>query len=338
MANPVTAHYWLPIADLLSDESISDIYVTRHDHVAIRRAGQLQRLDGLAWASSADFQNALLHLARSAGLELAAEGGVFDAMLGDIRVNAALPPRALHAHATLRIPRKQHFTLDDLESNGMIAPAMRQCLRRLLDAQLNHLISGVTGSGKTTLLRALAPYGAEHAMTYIIEDTPELGLRLPYMVHHTTPHDPRRREDLPDPAVESIYSALRSAPDRVIVGEIRRPAQLTAFLRVLASGFHGSSTIHATPGEGVLNRAREMLMEVIRFADPAGYDAMVLNNVDALLHCKLLPGVGLRLAQFDWVDRTSSARLRTLHRYVGHTLRSDSGGIEAFLRHVDTIC
>jgi pilus assembly protein CpaF len=337
MASAVTTHYWSPIAHLFDDESITDVYVVQFDRIAIRQKGQLVRVEG-GWPTAAAFTHALVHLARASDIELEeGTGGVFDAMLGTIRVNAGLPPRALQAHATLRIPRKEHYTLEQLETNGMIPVAMRACIRRCLDARLNVMISGITGSGKTTLLRAFVPYGADEKMTFIIEDTAELNLTLPLMVHHTAQFDPKRSDEQADPSVASIYSALRSAPDQVILGEIRRPKQLLAFLRVLACGFQGSATMHSTPGPGVLNRAQEMLMEEIRFQDPAGYSAMFLNNVHVLLHCEDMRTIGRRVVRFDWVDPTRKD-LRNLYVFHNRTLRSDATGIEAFLRHTEPLC
>lgn len=328
MAETVTQHYWSPIAAYFDDDSISDIYVTRFDRVTIKRRGERIRVPE-RWPDAASFQNALMHLARSNNLD--AESGTIDAMIaGTIRVNAGLPPRAQYAHATLRIPRKTHFSLEDLEANGMIPTTLRPCVRRILDAELNPLITGATGSGKTTLMRALIGATAPDLVHFIIEDTPELNLDLPVMIHHTAPYAEGNR----DPSVDSIYSALRSAPDRVHVGEIRRPQQLIAYLRVLACGFRGTATLHSTPGEGVIHRGREMLMEQLSFADPSGYDQLLLNNLHVLLHCHDVPGAGPRLVQIDWVDPTRRA-LRNLYRYVGRSLKSDIVGVEAFMRHTD---
>jgi pilus assembly protein CpaF len=332
MAETIIQHYWAPIAEYFEDDSISDIYVTRYNCVTIKRRGERHRV-AAAWPNEAAFANALLHLAQSNNIDMSAAGGTIDAMIGgSIRINAGLPPRAQHAHATLRIPRRSHFTLSDLETNGMIPASMRTCIRRIIDAELNPLITGATGSGKTTLMRALIGATPSDLVHFIIEDTPELNLQLELMIHHTTPAAEGDR----DPSAESIYSALRSAPDRVHVGEIRRPQQLIAYLRVLACGFHGIATLHSTPGEGVINRGREMLMEQLSFADPSGYDQMLLNNIDVLLHCQNVPGFGPRLVQVDWVDPTRRG-LRNLYRLVGRSMKSDASGLEAFMRHADSV-
>lgn len=331
-ASLLTDYYWSPIQPLLAREDLSDIRIIRFDRIWVRDRTGLQQTD-CAWANEAAFQNALMHLARAMGHGLDASCPILDAMLPDgSRVNAAIPPRSSDAHATIRVLRTQHISLDQLNGR-MIAPPMMLVLRAAIAARLNILISGETSSGKTTLLRALLrECGANEAM-FVIEDTAELRIELPCAIYHETPFNPASATD---PSIDSIYSALRSAPDRVVLGEIRRSSQLSAYLRVLATGFRGCmATIHASPGEGVLARGEEMLMEALSFSDPAGYRRLLMNHVDLLLHCSARHHASeRRLSHIHWVNHADRS-LSELMRLERSRVVSHGPSIDAFMHYVD---
>jgi len=219
----------------------------------------------------------------------------------------------------------------------MIAPPMMQVIRRALDARLNIMISGETSSGKTTLMRALLrECGAEQAV-FIIEDTAELNLTLPCAITHETPYDPKAPVD---PSVDSIYSALRSAPDIVGLGEIRRPPQLLAYLRVLSTGFRGClTTMHAAPGQGVVNRGEEMLMETISFSNPAAYTRLMLQNIDMLIHCSSRHHAGheRRVSHLHWIDHAADNAVRELHRLEQGRIVSNGAALDLFIPYLDRI-
>lgn len=329
------AHYWRPIAPLLAQPVLSDIRIVRHDLVWVRDGDGLHATD-CGWASPAEFENALMHLARMTGKELSERLPTIDAMLPDgSRVNASIPPRSRHAQATIRVLRTQDIHLSQL-AERMIAPPMMSVVRAAIAARLNILISGETSSGKTTVMRALLRECGQAEAIFIIEDTAELGVELPCAIYHETPFNAEANYD---PSVESIYSALRSAPDRVFVGEIRRASQLLAYLRVLATGFRGCmTTLHASPGPGVIDRGEEMLMERISFADPAGYRRLFLNHIDLLIHCSARhhPAGDRRVSHLHWVDHQTH-ELRELHRLERGRVIADSRALDAFLMHIDAV-
>lgn len=329
------AHYWLPIAPLLAQPILSDIRIIRFDNIWVVDQDGLHPTP-CAWPSESAFQHALLHLARMTNLPLAPETPTIDTMLPDgTRVNASIPPRSPHAHATLRVLRTQSMSLSQL-ADRMIAPAMMAIIRAALDGRLNLLISGETSSGKTTLLRALLRERGQGEAVFVIEDTAELQVELPCAIYHETPYDPINDHD---PSVHSIYSALRSAPDCVVVGEIRRTKQLMAFLRVLSTGFRGCMTsIHASPGLGVLQRGEEMLMEQLSFANPAAYRQLLTNHVDLLIHCSARHHSGRerRISHIHWIDHTDG-QLHELARLERARLVSNASALDRYSHYIGTV-
>jgi len=327
-AESLIQHYWSPVAPLFDADDVSDIYVYAWDRVAVRRRGEIE-LTAHRFENPEQLANALMHLAESLGLPLNNNHPMLDAVIpasrGDLRINAAIPPRSRAAHATIRLPSRRLLALSELLSNRTISPTAWPIIQAIVSGHLNFLISGTMGSGKTTLLRALIaedPSGS----TFVIEDTPELALagHLPFLVEHHAPWTPAADAGV-DPAVPSIMSALRSAPDRIILGEIRRAAQLYAYLSILATGTRGcGATIHASPGEGVLVRTRELLMQHAQFADPSAYRAFVTNQVQVLLHMAATP-IGHRLTHAHWItgDQLLPLIERRQTREISHAKHID---------------
>jgi pilus assembly protein CpaF len=57
-----------------------------------------------------------------------------------------------------------------------------------------------------------------------------------------------------------VANALRMRPDRIIVGEVRSPAEASALLEALSTGHEGSlTTLHAGSARGALDRLELLL-------------------------------------------------------------------------------
>ena len=107
---------------------------------------------------------------------------------------------------------------------------MLHLLAGCVKARLNILISGGTGSGKTTLLNALSSFIPATERVITIEDAAELRLQQDHVVRLETrpPNSEGRGEVL---ARDLVKNALRMRPDRIIVGEVRRPRRWTCSRR-----------------------------------------------------------------------------------------------------------
>lgn len=151
-------------------------------------------------------------------------------------------------------------------------PSLQECVpedapRRLLSeavaARKNVLIAGATGAGKTTLLNAclgemerIAP----DTRLLVIEDTPEIRSPFRNSVALRT-SDGVTMDRL-------LVSALRQAPDRIVVGEVREGSVLLTLIKAWQTGHPGGLvTLHANSADEVIDRLSLLATEVMT-ADP----------------------------------------------------------------------
>lgn len=132
------------------------------------------------------------------------------------RFEASIPP--VDENPTFSIRKKSSivFSLADYEKNGVVSTNARARLERAVSDHENILIAGSTGSGKTTFANAILAEIVRvnpDERLFILEDTPEIQCSAENKQCKAT----TRGVELAD----LLRSALRSRPDRIIIGEVR---------------------------------------------------------------------------------------------------------------------
>ncbi|HVT16760.1 MAG TPA: P-type conjugative transfer ATPase TrbB [Thermoanaerobaculia bacterium] len=165
------------------------------------------------------------------------------------RVQGFVPPVAAAPCFNIRKPPAVIYTLDEYVAAGSLARAHQTALGAAVLARKNLLVVGGTSSGKTTLANALL-----HEITtafpreriVILEDTVELQCAAPdHLALRTS--DTLKLKDL-------VKAALRTSPDRIVVGEVRDEAALD-LLDAWETGHPGGcATLHAEDALGALHR------------------------------------------------------------------------------------
>ena len=116
-------------------------------------------------------------------------------------------------------------------------------IRQWVCEQRNIVVAGSTGSGKTTLLRSILEMIPPEQHLIIIEDTHELRLER----DNTTSLLGRKLQDF-------CAYALRMAPDRIVLGEIRSK-EIVPFFLSMNTGHKGMmSTVHADSAPETFSR------------------------------------------------------------------------------------
>lgn len=297
----LTAHYWAPIRPLLDEPGVADICIDRHDFVYTSGKGGYREWPDAVWKSEADLRAAVANLASTVNKNtLDAEHPILDTRLPDgSRVNASIPPLSANTQVTIRVARPVTFTLEQLAEGGMFDAAMRGYFLRALEERRNIVISGSTNSGKTTLLRAFGLQLVDRERFYIVEDTAELRLPIRRGVVHEVSANNRASLSMED----SLRAALRSAPDRMFVGEIRTSSALQTYLEVLEVGFTGAlTTLHARSAIGAVQRCESLLHRTGMFGDYEAYAALVRANIDTLIHCERCEDGRYRVTQVVEVE------------------------------------
>jgi pilus assembly protein CpaF len=248
-----------PLEPLLADERVTDIMVNGPKQVYVERGGKLELTD-VQFRDNRHVMNIATRIVTRIGRRVDESSPLCDARLEDgSRVNIIIPPLAIDgASISIRKFSKKRITLDVMQKQGNMSPAMATVLRIASRARLNILISGGTGSGKTTLLNALSQMIDEGERIVTIEDAAELQLQQPHVVRlETRPpniegHGEISMRDL-------VKNALRMRPDRIILGEVRG-AEAIDMLQAMNTGHEGSmGTIHANRPREALTRLENMI-------------------------------------------------------------------------------
>lgn len=248
-----------PLEPLLADEGVTDIMVNGPKQVYVERKGKLE-LSNVTFADDAHVMNIATRIVTQIGRRVDESTPLVDARLADgSRVNIIIPPLAIDGPSiSIRKFAKQKITLDVMERQRNLSPAMATVLKIASRSRLNILISGGTGSGKTTLLNAMSRMIDHGERIVTIEDAAELQLQQPHVVRLET-RPPNLEGGGEITQRELVKNTLRMRPDRIILGEIRAGEALD-MLQAMNTGHDGSMcTIHANRPREALTRLENMV-------------------------------------------------------------------------------
>ena len=253
-----------PYLDMADD--VENINIHGHDQVFLRLTGN-RRVRGEWPVARSDKE--LIELVR----EIASRSGeeerqfsrkspLLDLQLPDgSRLNASgwvvdRPSLSIRIH---RITRATMAMM--VEDLGVMDSDLAAFLTAAVKARLNILLSGGPNTGKTTLLRALASEIPPWEVLVTIEDSRELNLGADSerAVYSFQAREANIEGEGAISLADLARNALRMAPDRVIIGEVRGEEILPMFA-AMSQGSDGSmATIHASS-------SRQAFMKIASYA------------------------------------------------------------------------
>jgi pilus assembly protein CpaF len=249
-----------PIRPLLDDPSVSDIMINGPDEIFVERAGMLHKTM-YTFPSRESLMAAVRNCAQFVGKHVDEQSPILEGRLPDgSRIEAILPPASPDGpHVSIRRFSKEALTMARLVDNATVSAECAAALDALVKAKLNVVVAGGTGSGKTSVLNALSAYARDDDRVVVIEDSRELQLQKPHVVHlESRPPDVKGRGEI---TIRELFRAsLRMRPDRIVVGEIRGGEALD-LIQAMTSGHGGClTTVHATYPRDTLTRIETMAM------------------------------------------------------------------------------
>lgn len=249
-----------PIRPFLDDPTVTEVMINGPDRIFIECAGHLYKTDA-RFKNMEALQAAIRNLAQFVGRHIDEERPILEARLPDgSRVAAILPPVAPDGpNLAIRRFFRETLTIERLIEFGSITPDGAELLRTLVAAKQNVVVAGGTGSGKTSLLNVLSGFCGETERIITIEDSRELQLQKPHVVHlESRPPDPRGRGGV---TIRDLFKAtLRMRPDRIVVGELRS-GEAIDLIQAMTSGHGGClTTIHATYPKDTMTRLETLAL------------------------------------------------------------------------------
>lgn len=245
-----------PLQPLYDDPAVTDIHIDRYDSIKCVRRGQALETP-FRFRSPGEYEAYVTSMLQSVERVLNLSSPIVDCVLNDAwrsRINAVHYSLldGKESSIVIRVPRLQQISFYDLLRTKTLPPTLAAWLAELVACgEANILVLGPTGSGKTTLTTALLSAVGSDERICTIEDVPEIFVPTAHLEKLVS--RPENSQGEGAVGMERLLrAALRRAPHRIVVGEIRdREGPL--FLKALETGHSGSvATIHAdNPNDGL---------------------------------------------------------------------------------------
>lgn len=319
------------IQELLDDEEITEIMVNGYEHIFIEKGGRLYE-SGRTFESRERLLDIIRQIAAGANRSINLASPIVDARLEDgSRVNAVLDPVALDGPVlTIRRFGETPINAQKLIELGSVTEEVLHFLSLLVRSGYNILISGGTGAGKTTFLNVMSSFIPKDERIITIEDSAELKLHgianlVRFEARMETP-DGVRAITIRD----LIKTALRSRPDRVIVGEVRSEEAID-MLQALNIGQDGSmSTIHANSASDALYRLETIVMLSSEIPLKA-LRRQIASGIDIIVHLGRLRDKSRHVLEVMEVTGMGEAEIRKQTLFTFEESGEENGRVKGCL-------
>ena len=271
-----------PLFRLMAEKRASDLFFTAYSPIKIKIEGQIMPVNKQVLTPEIVRQAAYGLMTQDQiehfNDELEIDFAISETGVGRFRVNAFHQrgnPAMVLRYVTADMPR-----LDDLGLPEILKDLVM--MRRGLV-----LMVGATGSGKSTTLASMINYRNEHSSDHIItiEDPIEF-------LHSNKKSIVNQREVGLDTRsyARALRSAMRAAPDVLLLGEIRDRETMESAIMLAGTGHLVLATLHA-------NNAAETLDRIINMFPQEQHPQIFLDlsqYLRAVLGQRLIPGKNKR--------------------------------------------
>lgn len=292
-----------PLADVLEDESTTEVMINTPRDVWVVKNGRHEKLD--IALNDNQVSGAIRAAGRANGVDVKEEcpDAIVNARVANYRIAGVLAPIAYDGHALcIRRHASRRFDLttyrglgffdhpatkdEDLESaNARLGPtdheSIEDFLARLMAERRNIILSGSTDAGKTSFFNALMDLASSEDRIVTAEDTIELQLGSPNLLRLLS----NNKWGIPLRTLVAL--CLRLRPDRILVGEVRG-AEAFDLLNAMNTGHEGTlATLHANSSFDALGRLEQLYMQGIPPGNNYPLQAIrqsIARSVDYVIH------------------------------------------------------
>ena len=273
-----------PIDSLLSDPDVTEIMVNGPNKIFYEKRGRIQRSE-LCFRDNDHVMNIIDRIVSGVGRHIDEASPMVDARLADgSRVNAVIYPVALDGPIlTIRRFPEHAITMEDLIAKESITREAATFLEQMVKAGYSILIGGGTSSGKTTFLNALSNAIPHEERIITIEDSAELQIQGVENLVRLEAKPANMEGNRAITIRDLIRTALRMAPNRIIVGEIRGE-EAVDLLQAWNTGHDGSlGTAHANSTGDMISRVETMVLMGMELPLEA-VRRQIASGVELLVH------------------------------------------------------
>ena len=309
-----------PIADLLKDETVSEIMINGPFEIFVERNGLIEKTPN-KFSSDDQLMAAFRSVAQSVGKTIDEKNPRLDARLPNgSRIHVVLPPMARKGTTVaIRKFKEEKLTLNDL----IDFEALSKMAARFLDVCVylgkNMVVSGGTGSGKTTLLNVLASRIPKTQRLIVIEEASELQITADHVVQFETRKENQSAGIDQVSVRDLVISSMRLRPDRIIVGEVRGEEALD-LIQVMNTGHNGSmGTVHANNPLEACTRLESLCLMGDTKIPPDAVKKMVASAMQIIVQCSRYHDGGRRISRISeilGIDQNGNYICRDIFRWL----------------------
>lgn len=277
-----------PLKRFLDDPAVVEVMVNGPDAVFVERHGDRpQRVDtnlsrvqieGLV-ANIASLSHKVVSLDGGRAAKSLARHSVISARLPGFRLEVQMPPVAVHGpYITIRRHNVRALTLQAYVDKGQLPAEAAEYLAMAVASRKNILVAGGTSSGKTTFLNALLQEVDRGERLLTIEVVAEL------IVEHENVVRLEADDEQGYPVQRLLKSALRSRPDRIVVGEVRG-GEAFDWLDAANTGHPGTiASLHANSAAEALARLENLVQEGRAVMPLQAIKQRIGDTLDVVVH------------------------------------------------------
>lgn len=239
-----------PIEILLADDNLEDVAINSASEpvwVFHKTFGWLKT--NIFLESEEKIYNYASSIAREVLREITLLNPLLDAqMLTGDRINATLYPISAFGNTiSIRKFRRRPWTIVDLLSPkfNTLSTELAALLWEAIQYGVSMLIAGGTATGKTSILNTLMLFVPQNERIISIEETREIYLPKIFQWVPLVTRSPNPEGKGMVSMHDLLVNSLRMRPDRIIIGEIRRPEEVEVMFEAMHIGHPCYATIHA---------------------------------------------------------------------------------------------
>lgn len=318
---------------LLNDPGVSEIMINGPHKVFVEKNGK-KILTDLSFESDEDVLKWVREIYAARSKRVDGEIPFADVCMEDgTRINTIISPVSrFGVCVTVRKFSKEIKTADDLVRVGTLNRKGLDFLCACVKARVNMIFSGGTGVGKTTALQMLTHYFAPDERVITIEDSAELQLDQANWISLETKsadRDGRGEVSLRD----LIRNALRMAPDRLIVGEVRGSESID-MMQAMSIGLSGTiGIVHGNSPREVVSRMETMiLMSGINLA-PQEVRKIIGSTIQVVVQMQRMPDGSRKvvcITEVRGIDGEENPQIVFNDLFVHGFIKKDSEGKDVF--------
>lgn len=309
-----------PIADLIADPTVEEIWFNSPQRIFVARAGKSQLINLVLTSESVKqlVDRALIW----SGRRLDLSQPFVDARLPDgSRLHVAIPEiTAEHWAINIRKHLMRQKSLQELATMGVMTAEIAEELSAAVKRGENILVSGGTQAGKTTLLNALISETPLSQRVITIEEVFELQPRVPDLIQMQT-RAANLQGDGEISLRQLIKEALRMRPSRIVIGEVRQ-AEALDLLLALNSGLPGMGTLHANSARDAITKLQTLPLLAGENISHKFIAPTVASAIDLVVQVSLADDGSRRVIEVARVTgryENDRAEIETIWRWNGNS-------------------